>query len=84
MVRSVDDVANKSPAGANEMSLMTYVSEPPTRPFRSRRDFRRAESDSSTRSRTRSAAVVQAARRARVSICVRRCDRVMSKVSASS
>ena len=54
MVRSVDDVANKSPAGANEMSLMTYVSEPPTRPFRSRRDFRRAESDSSTRSRTRS------------------------------
>ena len=45
MVRSVDDVANRSPAGANEMSLMTYVSEPRiNRPF-PRVDSRRAESD---------------------------------------
>jgi hypothetical protein len=54
MVRSVDDVANKSPAGANEMSLMTYGFGAPQSAV--------SESDSSTRSRTRSAAVVQAAR----------------------
>jgi hypothetical protein len=36
MVRSVDDVANKSPAGANEMSLMTYGFGAPNRPFPNR------------------------------------------------